>query len=189
MTVTASLTGTADFGATLTAKGTFAINDGSTLKSIQWTQTEGVPATIASPNAATTTVVLSSLSDYKNHLLQVLKSPPITAADLPPNVKLQSINYVNKGLQDRFQVVGINNMALDEGTNVTLQFTVTTTSGTYSATAVAAVKLPWTVNPGLETVPIDVSVLLQAKCGEALDRRLKRTSVLPLDPAAASPGR
>ena len=89
-----------------------------------------------------------------------------------PGVKLQPINYVNKGLQDRFQVVGINNFAFDEMgklSNMTFQFTVTTTDGkTFSATATVATA-PWTINPGLRTVPIDVTVLLQGKCGETFD--------------------
>src|SRR5450759_5379131 len=45
-TVTMAVTGDPVPGATVTAKATITINDGSTLQSIKWTQVGGVPATL-----------------------------------------------------------------------------------------------------------------------------------------------
>ena len=44
-----------------------------------------------------------------------------------------------------------------------MKLSVTTTSGTYSASANVVTQLPWVVNTGLKTVPVNVPVLLYAK--------------------------
>ena len=103
-------------GAVLKATGSYIILDGSTFVSSNWSQTpdEGVPATITT-HPCSTTVTLGSVSDYAAHLIQVLKEPPITEADLPPDLNLQPINEIEKGLQDRNQVVAIDPMAYEKG--------------------------------------------------------------------------
>ena len=152
-------------GAELSATGSYVILDGSTFVSSNWSQTtdEGVPAIIGDPSSLDTTVTLGSASDYAAHLIQLLKEPPITAADLPPDLNLQPINEIEKGLQNRNQVVGIDPMALERAEEVPLTLSVTTTSGTYSGSANVVTQLPWVVNTGLPTVPVNVPVLLYAK--------------------------
>ena len=110
-------------------------------------------------------MTLGSASDYAAHLVQLLKEPPITAADLPPDLNLQPINEIEKGLQNRNQVVGIDPMALERAEEVPLTLSVTTSSGTYSGSANVVTQLPWVVNTGLPTVPVNVPVLLYAKEG------------------------
>ena len=163
--VTASVEGTKEPGAALPGTGTYTILDGSTFISSSWSQTpdEGVPATISDPSSTSPTITLGSVDDYAAHLIQVLKEPPITAADLPPDLKLQPINEIEKGLQDRNQVVAINPMGMEKGEEVPLTFSVTTSSGTYSASVNVVTELPWVVNTGLKTVPVGVPVLLYAK--------------------------
>ena len=166
--VNASVSGAGGPGAELSAMGTYTILDGSSFVSSSWSQTpgEGVPAVIGDPSALNTTITLGDESTYVAHLIQVLKEPPITEADLPPDIMLQPINEIEKGLQDRTQVVPINPMALENAEEVPLKFSVTTTSGTYSVDVAVAAGLPWVVNTGLNTVPVNVPVLLYAKCGD-----------------------
>ena len=163
--VTASVEGAAVPGAALPGKGTYAILDGSTFISSSWSQTsdKGVPATISDPSITNPTITLGSADEYAAHLIQLLKEPPITEADLPPDLNLQPINEIEKGLQDRNQVVAINPMGFEEVEAVPLKFSVTTTSGTYSVNVDVATELPWVVNTGVKTVPVGVPVLLYAK--------------------------
>ena len=163
--VNASVSDSAVPGAVLNTTGSYTILDGSTFLSAEWSQTpdEGVPATIGDASMLNTTVTLGSASEYAAHLIQVLQEPPITAADLPPDLNLQPINQINKGLQDRNQVVGIDPLALERAEGVPLKLSVTTTSGTYSGSANAVTQLPWVVNTGLPTVPVNVPVLMYAK--------------------------
>ena len=154
-------------GDDVSATGSYVILDGSTFVSSTWSQTpdEGVPAIIGDPSMLNTTVTLGSASDYAAHLVQILQEPPITAADLPPDLNLQPINEINKGLQDRNQVVAIDPLAYERAEEVPLKLSVTTTSGTYSGNANVLTELPWVVNTGLPTVPVNVPVLLYAKEG------------------------
>ena len=160
-------------GEDVSATGSYVILDGSNFLSSKWEQIKegeppmivGVPASISTPSSLNTTVSLGSASDYAAHLIQILEEPPITAADLPPDLNLQPINEIRKGLQDRNQVVAIDPMALERAEEVPLKFSVTTTgpAGTYSANVNVVTHLPWVVNTGLPTVPVNVPVLLYAK--------------------------
>ena len=164
--VTASVSNGAGPGGVVTATGDFTILDGSSLSppGTVWTYTgDGVAPVISDANSKTTQVTLGAEADYKDHLIQVLKDPPITAADLPPDLNLQPINQIQKGLQDRYQVVAINPMAYEEAESVPLKFSVTTSTGTYSASVNAVTHLPWVVNSGVKTVPTNVPVLLYGK--------------------------
>jgi hypothetical protein len=164
--VTASIGGSPAPGAALPATGSYIILDGSTVVSTNWTQSsEGVAASISDPSSNNPTVTLASASVYAEHLINVLEEPPITEADLPPDLVLQPINEIRKGLQDRDQVVAINPLALEKTEGVSLTYSVTTTSGTYSASASAVTHLPWVTNTGVRTVPLNVPVLLYAKDG------------------------
>jgi hypothetical protein len=163
--VNAEVTNTAEPGSVLQANGSYIILDGSTFQSSNWSQTpdEGVMAVISDTSISNPTVTLGDVTEYAAHLIHVLKEPPITEADLPPDLNLQPINEIEKGLQDRNQVVAINPMALEVAEEVPLKFSVTTSSGTYSANVNVVTHLPWGVSTGVKTVPVGVSVLLYAK--------------------------
>jgi hypothetical protein len=188
-TLTANLTdGTPHPGETLEVTGTYILDDGETFVSSNWSQVtdEGLPVEeISNPDNASdtgshvTNVTLGSANAYAAHLIQLLKKPPITEDDLPPDLVLQPLNEREKGLQDRNQVVAINPLAYEKTEEIGLVFTVVTSNGTYKAevkdpltdptivpppTLIA--HLPWVVNTGVRTVPVDVPVMLLAKCGE-----------------------
>lgn len=169
--VDASVSDTASPGAVLNATGSYMIMDGSTFISSGWSQTpdHGVQATISDPASDTPTITLGSTDEYAAHLINTLTLAPISEDDLPPDIKLQPLNEVRKGLQDRNQVVPINPFALERTEEVPLTYTVTTTSGSYSAEVDVATHLPWVVNTGLKTVPVNVPVLLLARCDEVRD--------------------
>ena len=86
VTVSVAVTGDPLPGATVTAKATVTISDGSTLQSITWTQVSGPTATLSNTTTDTITAVLPSRQVFKEHLIEILEEPPITAAQLPPNV-------------------------------------------------------------------------------------------------------
>ena len=185
VTLSASISGTPTPGATLTATGMYTLGAGESFVSSEWSQVEGAPVAIANPNNTTTNVTLGSASAYAAYLVEVLKTPPITAADLPPDLKLQPINEINKGLQDTTQVVAITPMADEKLETVVLRFSVITNPGMVETTqdvTVTTEELPWVINPGVRTVPLsdafesedpdltvpvsNHAVLLIAKCGE-----------------------
>jgi hypothetical protein len=139
--ITTSLDGIAQPGATLTASVTATPLDGSSVQSIAWSQSDGVTAGIASPNAATTMVSLSNEAAYKEELFESLGREPL----------------------DRFIVQGLNPFQLEEAGLVALTVAVTTSSGTYTKAVEINTALPWPVNPGLQNVPVGVPVLLHGK--------------------------
>ncbi|HYQ70982.1 MAG TPA: carboxypeptidase-like regulatory domain-containing protein, partial [Gammaproteobacteria bacterium] len=150
--VSATLSGNMMPGDTPTATGSYIILDGSSVVGTNWSQTEGVTAAIGDVAALSTAVTLGSATEYAAHLIDILESPPISAADLPPDLVLQPINQIRKGLQDRYQVVGIYPHAHEEAAAVHLEFAVTTSSGTYTASLNATTDLPWPVSTGVRTV-------------------------------------
>ena len=130
------------------------ILDGSTLLGTSWTQTRGPdigPLVGDSP-----TFNLPDASAFKETLIEILKEPAVDEGDLPPNVHLPEEGICEGGtdagdsceddaecsggicqkffggLQDRFQVVGVNPLALEEAMVVTLEAEVTTDSGSYT---------------------------------------------------------
>ncbi len=168
--VTASVGGTKVPGAALPATGSYIIMDGSTFISTTWSQTpgEGVTATISNPAITNPTITLGTATAYASELIEVLQSPPISEADLPPDIKLQPYNEHEKGLQDRNQVVAINPFASEKTETVPLTFAVKTSSGTYKASVNLVTQIPWVINPGVKTVPVNVPVLALAKCGQSI---------------------
>ena len=160
--VKASISNNAVPGSVLSAMGSWKIMDGSSLVGVEWTQGEGAAATIGSPNQGNTAVTLPNADAFKEELILLLKEPPISEEQLPPNVEPPEGEFVG-GLQDRFQVVGINHFALERAGHIPLKFSVTTSSGIYSATVDVHAALGWRVNPGLRNQPINIPVLLHGK--------------------------
>jgi hypothetical protein len=160
--VTVAVTGTPAFGATVTAKATITINDGSSLQSILWKQTGGATAALSGTTTDTVTAALAGRGAYRAALIHVLAEPPLTAGQLPPNVPVPPEEFPG-GLQNRFGVVGVNPFALEEGGAVTLTVDVTTSSGTYQGTTHIATPLPWTTSLGTRNVPPGVAVILHGK--------------------------
>ena len=166
-TISTSVTGTAEPGQPLTVTATFTLGAGETYTSSEWTQEEGATASIGGDviNASSheVTVTLASDNDYAAYLVQVLEEPPITEADLPPDLVLQPINEIRKGLQDRDQVVAINPHGLEVAGEVRLKFTLETSDGTFSEEVDVSTALPWGTSTGVRTVPTNSTVLLYAK--------------------------
>ncbi len=148
--------------------GTIEILDDSNVETILWAPSNSVAVTITGEDTLTPTVTLPGLNAYRDELITVLEEPPISEDDLPPNIKLPEGGFVG-GLQDRFQVVGIDPFSLEEAGLVTLKLTVTTDSGSYSDTVEIHTELPWKIAPGIENVPVGIPVLLHGKVQTAYD--------------------
>jgi hypothetical protein len=141
---------------------TVATTDGSAIQSVAWSQTYGVDAVLSGANTSTVTAMLGAESAYRAHLIDVLEEPPIGPDQLPPNVPPPSEEFFG-GLQNRFQVVGVNPFALEEGALVELHVVVTTDSGSYEADYAVHTTLRWKVSTGLSNIPTNVPVLLHGK--------------------------
>jgi hypothetical protein len=108
------------------------------------------------------TADLGTTAEYKTVLFEKLAEPPIGPEQLPPNVPPPDGEFVG-GLQDRFEVCGLNPFALEEAGLVSLEVEVTTTSGAYLGFGDVHTHIPWKVNPGLRDVPVGRPVLLHGK--------------------------
>lgn len=155
-------------GGTVTATATVQINDGSTVQSFSWTQVEGLATPLTGANTATVTATLRGRPGYRAHLVELLQEPPVTAAELPPNVPVPPGEFV-AGLQNRFEVVGLVPFTLEEAGLIVLEVEVVTTSGTYHGEAEIHTALPWKTGPGIRNVPINVPVLLNGKVQDGYD--------------------
>lgn len=160
-TVTTVVTGDPAPGATVTAKATITITDGSTIQSIKWTQTGGVTATLSNANTDTVTIALPSRRVFRDHLMEVLEEQPITDAQLPAHVPPRA--KYEAGLQNRFTIAGISPHALGDAAAIALDIEVTTTSGTYHVATKVAGNVPWDTATGLRNVPLLLPVLLHGK--------------------------
>jgi len=150
-------------GDSLTATAIIDIQDGSTLQTVSWMQTGGAEVVSIVPTGVNTaTVTLGAESAYKDELFIVLAEPPIGPDQLPPNVPPPSEEFYG-GLQDRFQVAGVNPFALEEAGKVTLKALVTTTSGDYEGVGEVHAMLPWKVKADIENQAIGIPVLLHGK--------------------------
>lgn len=161
-------------GATVKAKATVTINDGSTLQSIRWTQAGGVPVTMTGASTHTVTLVLPGRAAYRDHLAEVLEEPPAAAADLPAYIPLPE--PYEAGLQDRFSVVGIAPFALEEAGAINFDIEVKTSSGTYPLEGAVHTELPWPTAIGTRNVPIKLPVLVHGKHQATYDWKLERPS-------------
>lgn len=145
VTVTGTPTSPAP-GATFTLTGAAQVYDGSTITGWQWTQTSGATATVAAPGAAATDVTLATGAAYKTAML----------ADVEE--------------LERWRVMPVNPHAEGSGSTVKLDCTVTTTSGTYKATATVVAAPPFlTRSSGIQNVPVGIPVLLGGKTQASYD--------------------
>jgi hypothetical protein len=161
VTVTMAVTGDPAPGATVTAKATVTINDGSTLQSIKWSQAGGVAATLTNTSVDTVTIALPGRKAFREELMTVLEEPPITDAQLPANVPPNPA--YEGGLQNRFVIAGVSPHALADAAAIKLDIAVTTSSGTYHTAASVAGNVPWETATGTRNVPMLLPVLLHAK--------------------------
>jgi len=161
VTVSVEVTGDAVPGGTVTA--TASVDEGD-IATIAWTHVGGVAPTSISPaNANPTMVTLGAEGAYKDELFHVLSEPPIGEDQLPPNVPLPPEPFPG-GLQNRFQVVGLNPFALEGAGKVTLKVEVTTTTGASGeAEAEIHTALPWKPKSDIRTVATGIPVLLHGK--------------------------
>ena len=162
VTVTVEVAGDAVPGATVTATATVDAGDGSEVQSIIWTQIGGADAMLSGIATDTVTVTLGSEMSYRDQLIHVLSEPAIGEEQLPPNVPVPEGEFPG-GLQDRFQVVGINPLALERAGMVTLEVEVVTSSGTYHGEGEIHAHLPWSTAAGIHNVPLGLPVLLHGK--------------------------
>ena len=125
-------------GSTVSLTGASTVLDGSTGAAYSWTQTEGPTVAITGANTANPSLTLPSEDAIKAAVLKDLSQPV------------------------RLSVVGINPHAIEIATTVTLQLTVTTSSGSYTDTVIVAATSPYQVTTGLRNVPIGIPQLLQA---------------------------
>jgi hypothetical protein len=172
--VIASTTGDAAPGGAVDATVSIEILDGSTVQSIAWVQSNSVTATISGETTETATVTLPAVDVFKDELVLHLTEPPVTQEQLPPNVHLPEGEFPG-GLPDRFQVVGVNPLALEEAGHVALTVNVTTSSGTYTDHTDIHTELPWNVAGGILNVPIGRPVLLHGKTQDTYDWSLTTT--------------
>jgi len=114
--------------------------DGSTVQGYSWTQTHSAEATIENATSATAGITLGDVEEYKAALLEELDAP------------------------SRWQVLGIDPFALEEGGAVTFECEVTTSSGTYTAEVEVHTTLGFAaVSTGLCNVPLGLPVLLGSR--------------------------
>jgi len=160
--VTVEIDGIAVPGASLTATAIIDIQDGSTFDSISWIQTGGASALISPAEANPTTVMLGAEGVFKDELIAVLAEPPIGPDQLPPNVPVPPEEFPG-GLQNRFQVVGINPFALEEAAKVTIKAVVKTSSGEYEGEAEIHTTVPWRTKADINNHAIGIPILLHGK--------------------------
>jgi hypothetical protein len=160
--VSIQVSGDSDPGGTATATAVVEILDGSTLSGFTWMQLAGPTAVLSGDLTDMVSVDLPDSGVFKDELIVRLSEPPITEEQLPPNVPLPEGEFP-AGLQNRFQVVGINPFALEEAGLITLEVDVSTTSGNYLADADVHTHLGWKPTSGLRNVPINVPIILHGK--------------------------
>jgi hypothetical protein len=166
--VTVAVEGDAVPGGTVTATASVEVLDGSNVQSYAWSQAQSVEVDIAGATTNTATVTLPAIGVFKDELITVLAEPPIGEEELPPNVPLPEGEFPG-GLQDRFEVVGLNPFSLEEAALVGLEVAVTTSSGTYTADGEIHAELPWKPTLGIRNVPVGIPVLLQGKDQDTYD--------------------
>jgi hypothetical protein len=127
------------FGGTASLQVSIDILDGSTLSGVLPEQTGGPKATLTNITQGGFTVQLASYDVAKSSLIESLKEP------------------------DRFMISGINPNSLAEGKETALKVTATTSSGSYSGSAVIELPLELAVTTGVPNVPTNVPVLLHGK--------------------------
>ncbi len=163
--VSIAVTGTAAPGATLSATATVTPLDGSTVTagSASWTQVDGAPVAFSAPTAGTTNVTLGTAADYKVQVFKALTVSPLQDLDDDPASGGEGGTPFLGGLQDRFKVQAINHADVERAGEVTLQYQVATSSGTWSATSVVSTAIPWKPATGLPEVPLGEPLIVHGK--------------------------
>ena len=126
-------------GSSVSLKATPDILDNSTISTYEWSQVDGVKATIDNPASASISVKLGAAADYKKQLLSNIK------------------------LLDRFMVQAINPEALTKAQTANFKVTVTSSSGKYSGTVAVTTNIPFAITTGLRDVPTGVPVLMHGE--------------------------
>ena len=170
VTVTMAVNGDPAPGATVTAKATVVVNDGSTLVGVKWTQTGGIHATLTNATTDTVTIALPNRKTFRDELIEVLEEPPVADSQLPSYVPPKT--PYESGLQNRFGIVGVSPHARVDSATVRLDIEVTTTSGTYHTAGVVNGNVPWETSVGTRNVPILLPVLLHGKNQASYDWKL-----------------
>ena len=186
-TVTVAVTGDAVPGATVTARATITINDGSMLQSIRWTQKSGAHVALSNFTTDTVTITLPDRAAFKEHLVEVLQEPAIPHANYPSYVPArESIG----GLQNRWGIAGASPHAVIDAAAIVFDLELVTTSGTYNTTATVAAKIPFKTATGVTNVPIGIPVLLHGRSQATYDWKLTKpagSAATLLDAATQSP--
>lgn len=179
VSVTITTAGDPTPGSAVTATANVEILDGATtVTSYAWAQSNSVDVSISGATSQTATVTLPNAAAYKAELAMLLKEPPISQAQLPSNVVIPTNaegEYVTV-LPERFQVVPLNPFIMEEAGMVTLEVTVVTSSGTYTAETEVLATLPWSWTTGLHNVPLGIAVLLYGPEQDSYDWALTRAS-------------
>lgn len=168
-TVTVAVNGTPVPGATVTAKATVTIKDGSALQSLRWKQTGGVTATIANATSDTLTLTVPDRKAFKDHLIEILEESPIPENRYPANVPKREFAG---GLQDRFTLVATSPHAITDAGALVFDIEVVTSSGTYHLPATIAAAIPFPIAIGVQAVPIGLPVLVHGKTQASYDWKL-----------------
>ncbi len=155
-------TGDAVPGGTVTATATATIMDGSTLETYTWTQIAGAPVSIFNEFNDIALLTLGGTAGYKEMLLAHLTESPLEPDEYPEWVPLPEGEFLG-GLQNRFEIVGLNPLALEEAGVCTMSIDVQTSSGVYTGVGDVHTAVPWKPGLGLENVPLNVPVLVQGK--------------------------
>lgn len=151
-------------GSSFTLTATATPWDGSTVTGYQWTQTRSAQATLSGGDTDTVAVTLGDNAAYKQAVVEHLR------------------------VQDRFEVLGIEPLTLEEGSSVTFRCTVTTSSGSYHRDIDVHAHVDFAaVTTGLRNVPLALPVLLGGKVQASYDWSLQRpaTSAATLRDAAS----
>ncbi len=150
--VNTTVTGDRAPGQTVTAAATVVLLDGSSLVSTTWTQTSGVTvglqpggqAADGPVSGATVQVALPNVTAFKDEFFRI-------------------VDEERKALLDRYMVMGITPLDLEETARVVLEVTVVTSKGTYKKTVNIDAELPFNWSAGIRNVPVGIAVLLHGK--------------------------
>ncbi|MBT8485159.1 MAG: hypothetical protein HKO59_10145 [Phycisphaerales bacterium] len=160
--VTIATSGDAEPDGMVEATAQVVVLDGSTVEGFEWMQTGGADAAVGATDDETLLITLPPRADFKAELFHILVEPPIGPDDLPPTIPPHEGEFFG-GLQNRFQVVGLNPFSLEEAGLVSFRVDVTTSSGVYCGEGSVHSALPWQPTASLRNVPVGVPVLLQGR--------------------------
>ena len=160
--VSVAVTGDPAPGAALTATGTVVPLDGSTVTGVAWTS-DSANAAFGTPAASTSTVQLPTVAQYKERLFTAINTSPIEDIDDSAGAAAEDGAPFPGSLQNRFQVQAVNHAQLEHAADITLTFTATTTSGTFTGTKLVSATLPWRPSSGVAQVPVGQPVVVHGK--------------------------